>query len=221
MIGRNSSQTLKSKETNPTNTKRKKEPVRCRWAASELAISYHDEEWGVPVHDDRTLFEFLILEGAQAGLSWNTILNKRENYRAAFDKFDPEVISRYDRRKIQQLLRNPGIVRNKLKVASAVANAKAFLLLQKEFGSFDRYIWQFVKGKPRVNSWKSHSKLPARTKESDAMSKDLKSRGFNFVGSTICYAFMQAVGMVNDHVVECFRYEPLAKLSSRKSINVG
>jgi DNA-3-methyladenine glycosylase I len=203
------------------NAKREKKLIRCAWAANELAIPYHDEEWGVPVHDDRTLFEFLILEGAQAGLSWNTILNKRENYRAAFDRFEPELVARYDRRKIQQLLLDPGIVRNKLKIASAVANAKAFLLVQKEFGSFDRYIWQFVDGKPRINSWKSHGHLPARTKESDAMSKDLKSRGFNFVGSTICYAFMQAVGMVNDHVVECFRYKPLAKLPSRKSINAG
>jgi DNA-3-methyladenine glycosylase I len=186
-------------------------PVRCGWAASnELAIRYHDEEWGVPVHDDRTLFEFLILEGAQAGLSWNTILNKRENYRKAFDGFDPERVAGYDRQKIQHLLRDPGIVRNKLKIGSAVENAKAFLRVQKEFGSFDRYIWQFVGGKPRVNRWKSLRQVPARTAESDAMSKDLKRRSFNFVGSTICYAFMQAVGMVNDHVVECFRYKVLA-----------
>jgi DNA-3-methyladenine glycosylase I len=203
------------------SAKSEKKLIRCAWAANELSIPYHDNEWGIPVHDDRTLFEFLILEGAQAGLSWNTILNKRENYRAAFDRFDPGLVARYDRRKIQQLLRNPGIVRNKLKIASAVANAKAFLLVQKEFGSFDRYIWQFVDGKPRINSWKSHSHLPARTQESDAMSEDLKSRGFNFVGSTICYAFMQAVGIVNDHVVECFRYKPLAKLPSRKSISAG
>jgi DNA-3-methyladenine glycosylase I len=184
--------------------------VRCAWASNELAVRYHDEEWGVPVHDDRTLFEFLILEGAQAGLSWNTILNKRENYRAAFDRFDASRVARYDRRKIQQLLRNPGIVRNKLKVASTVENAKAFLRVQEEFGSFDRYIWQFVGGKARVNKRKSLAQLPASTAESDAMSKDLKRRGFNFVGSTICYAFMQAVGMVNDHVVECFRYKVLA-----------
>ena len=175
----------------------------------ELSIRYHDEEWGVPVHDDRTLFEFLILEGAQAGLSWNTILNKRENYRKAFDKFDPASVARYDRRKIQQLLQNPGIVRNRLKIASTVENAKAFLRVQEEFGSFDRYIWQFVGGKPRINKWKSLRQIPARTKESDAMSKDLKRRGFNFVGSTICYAFMQAVGMVNDHNVDCFRYRDL------------
>jgi len=186
-------------------------PVRCGWAASnELAIRYHDEEWGVPVHDDRTLFEFLILEGAQAGLSWNTILNKRENYRKAFGGFDPERVAGYDRQKIQHLLRDPGIVRNKLKIGSAVENAKAFLRVQKEFGSFDRYIWQFVEGRPRVNKRKSMRQIPARTAESDAMSKDLKRRSFNFVGSTICYAFMQAVGMVNDHVVECFRYKVLA-----------
>ena len=183
------------------------EPVRCAWASNELSIRYHDEEWGVPVHDDRTLFEFLILEGAQAGLSWNTILNKRDHYRKAFDGFDAERVARYDRKKIQQLLRDPGIVRNKLKVASAVANAQAFLRAQKEFGSFDRYIWQFVGGKPRVNSPTSLKPVPASTPESDAMSKDLKRRGFNFVGSTICYAFMQAVGMVNDHVVDCFRYK--------------
>ncbi len=184
-------------------------PMRCAWASGELSIRYHDEEWGVPVHDDRTLFEFLILEGAQAGLSWDTILHKRENYRKAFDRFDPQRVARYDRRKIQKLLRDPGIVRNKLKVSSAVGNAKAFLQAQKEFGSFDRYIWQFVGGKPRVNSPKSRQQLPASTPESDAMSKDLKQRGFRFVGTTICYAFMQATGMVNDHVVDCFRYKAL------------
>ena len=182
------------------------QPSRCAWASNELSIRYHDEEWGVPVHDDRTLFEFLILEGAQAGLSWNTILNKRENYRKAFDGFDPARVARYDGRKIERLLRDPGIVRNKLKIASAVGNAKASLQVQKEFGSFDVYIWQFVGGKPRVNSPKSMKQVRARTPESDAMSKDLKRRGFKFVGSTICYAFMQAVGMVNDHVVSCFRY---------------
>jgi len=185
------------------------QPVRCAWANNELAIRYHDEEWGVPVHDDRTLFEFLILEGAQAGLSWNTILNKRENYRKAFSGFHPQRVARFDRRKIEQLLLDPGIVRNRLKVASAVANAQAFLAIQKEFESFDRYIWQFVGGKPRVNSPRSFKQVPARTAESDAMSKDLKKRGFNFVGSTICYAFMQAVGMVNDHVVDCFRFRAL------------
>jgi DNA-3-methyladenine glycosylase I len=166
---------------------------------------YHDEEWGVPVHDDRTLFEFLILEGAQAGLSWSTILNKRENYRKAFAGFDPKRVARYDRRKIDQLLRDSGIVRNKLKIASTIANAKAFLAVQKEFGTFDRYIWQFVDGKPRRNLPNSLKQVPARTPDSDAMSKDLKKRGFNFVGSTICYALMQAVGMVNDHAADCFR----------------
>jgi len=180
--------------------------IRCAWAANDLAIQYHDTEWGVPQHDDRELFEFLILEGAQAGLSWDTILRKRENYRVAFDGFDPKKIARYDRRKVQELLRNEGIIRNRLKIASAIQNAKAFLAIQSEFGSFDRYAWQFVGGKPRVNSWRAGQQLPAKTPESDAMSKDLKKRGFNFVGSTICYAFMQATGMVNDHAVECFRY---------------
>jgi DNA-3-methyladenine glycosylase I len=187
---------------------RTKERVRCAWANNELAIRYHDEEWGVPVHDDQTLFEFLILEGAQAGLSWNTILQKRDHYREVFDRFDPERVARYDRRKVQQLLRDPGIIRNKLKIASSIANAKSFLLVQEEFGSFDRYIWQFVSGKPLVNSPESMKQVPARTAESDAMSKDLKRRGFNFVGSTICYAFMQAVGLVNDHVADCFRSCP-------------
>jgi DNA-3-methyladenine glycosylase I len=183
-----------------------KPPTRCSWARSPLAIRYHDEEWGVPVHDDRTLFEFLILEGAQAGLSWETILNKRENYRAAFDKFDAQRIARYDRHKLAQLLKNSGIVRNRLKIASTVQNAKAFLQVQEGYGSFDRYIWQFVNGAPRVNKLKPGARIPARTAESDAMSKDLKKRGFNFIGSTSCYAFMQAVGMVNDHAVSCFRY---------------
>ena len=189
----------------------KKEVVRCSWPSNDLSIRYHDQEWGVPQHDDRILFEFLILEGAQAGLSWDTILHKRENYRDAFDAFDPKKISRYDHRKLQQLLRNPGIIRNRLKVASATKNAKAFLEVQKEFGSFDRYIWQFVGGKPRVNAWRLGQGLPAKTTESDTMSKDLKKRGFTFVGSTICYAFMQAIGMVNDHAVECFRYKSLKK----------
>ena len=182
-----------------------RQPIRCSWAKGERYIRYHDEEWGVPVHDDRTLFEFLILEGAQAGLSWSTILNKRENYRCAFDNFDPVRVARYDRKKIMRLLADPGIVRNKLKIASSVQNAKAFLRVQEDFGSFDRYIWQFVGGRPLVNPWKVR-KVPAKTAESDAMSKDLKRRGFNFVGSTICYAFMQAVGMVNDHAADCFRY---------------
>jgi DNA-3-methyladenine glycosylase I len=188
------------------------QPVRCRWATGEQMIRYHDEEWGVPVHDDRTLFEFLILEGAQAGLSWSTILNKRDNYRRAFDHFDPRHIAQYDKRKIRQLLADPGIVRNKLKISAAIQNAKAFLQVQEEFGSFDRYIWRFVGGKPVVNQWKSHRTVPAKTTASDAMSKDLMRRGFKFVGSTICYAFMQAVGMVNDHATDCFRYKPLSGL---------
>jgi DNA-3-methyladenine glycosylase I len=180
--------------------------VRCGWARNELSVRYHDEEWGVPQHDDRKLFEFLLLEGAQAGLSWDTILRKRENYRAAFDGFDPQVIAKYDRRKITALLKDTGIIRNRLKIESAIKNAGAFLAVRSGGGSFDQYIWQFVGGSPRVNSWRSMRQVPARTRESDAMSKDLKKRGFSFVGTTICYAFMQAVGMVNDHVVSCFRY---------------
>ncbi|MGA8622887.1 MAG: DNA-3-methyladenine glycosylase I [Candidatus Sulfotelmatobacter sp.] len=195
--------------------------IRCDWARSELAIRYHDEEWGVPVHDDAILFEFLILEGAQAGLSWQTILNKRENYRAAFDGFDTRKVASYDRRKIAQLLKNPGIVRNRLKVASAVRNARALLQVQEEYGSFDGYVWQFVDGRPLVDSWKKRSQLPARTRESDAMSKALKKRGFNFVGSTICYAFMQAVGMVNDHAVRCFRHDEVGRsgVDLRRSVS--
>jgi DNA-3-methyladenine glycosylase I len=195
----------------------KPEPQRCPWARGELMIRYHDEEWGVPVHDDIRLFEFLILEGAQAGLSWETILNKRENYRTAFDGFDPERIAQYakQKRKIAQLLNNPGIIRNRLKIASAVKNARAFIELQKEFGSFDRYIWQFVNGRPQVNLRNAQNPVPARTAESDAMSKDLKKRGFSFVGSTICYAFMQAVGLVNDHVKTCFRRSRV-KVSGRQ-----
>lgn len=169
----------------------------------------------MPCHRDRTLFEFLILEGAQAGLSWDTILQKRENYRAAFDAFNAEKIARYDRRKVQSLLANPGIVRNRLKIVSAIQNAKAFLSIQEELGSFDRYIWQFVDGEPRQNSWHSMRQVPASTPESDRMSKDLRKRGFNFVGSTICYAFMQAVGLVNDHVVQCFRHSQLARKKPR------
>jgi DNA-3-methyladenine glycosylase I len=180
--------------------------IRCTWPSNPLSIRYHDEEWGLPQHDDRVLFEFLILEGAQAGLSWDTVLQKRENYRAAFDGFNPQRIARYDRRKLESLLRNPGIIRNRLKIVSAVRNAKSFLDIQKEFGSFDKYIWQFVGGKPQVTARRSGQRVPASTPESDAMSKDLKRRGFNFVGTTICYAFMQAVGIVNDHSVECFRY---------------
>ena len=186
------------------------EPIRCGWAKGEQYIRYHDEEWGVPVHEDRTLFEFLILEGAQAGLSWSTILNKRENYRRAFDQFDPCRVAQYQAKKIRALLADAGIVRNKLKIAAAVENAKAFLRVQQEFGTFDRYICQFVGGKPRINKWRSLRQVPARTPESDAMSKDLQRRGFKFVGSTICYAFMQAVGLVNDHLVDCIRYKPLA-----------
>lgn len=170
-------------------------------------VEYHDREWGVPVHDDRVLFEFLILEGAQAGLSWETILNKRENYRRAFDGFNAMKIAAYDRRKTRELLHNPGIVRNRLKISATISNAQAFLAVQKEFGSFDRYIWQFVGGKPKVNKLQSSQHIPATSPESDAMSKDLKRRGFRFVGSTICYAFMQAVGMVNDHARDCFRHK--------------
>ncbi len=186
-----------------------KKIIRCDWAKNELAILYHDREWGVPQHDDRVLFEFLVLEGAQAGLSWDTILRKRENYRAAFDNFDVQKISRYNQRKLDSLMRNQGIVRNRLKILSVVKNAKAFLEVQTEFGSFDRYVWQFVGGKPRVNALKSLNQLQSRTAESDALSKDLKKRGFTFVGSTICYAFMQAIGMVNDHMVTCFRYRQI------------
>ena len=179
---------------------------RCEWAVSELMISYHDEEWGVPLHDDRLLFEFLILEGAQAGLSWNTILNKRESYRAAFDNFDASTIAKYGDNKVQSLLMDPGIVRNRLKVAGAITNAQAFLLVVEEEGSFDSYIWSFVRGNTKDEQRKSMAEVPAKTVESDAMSKDLKARGFKFVGSTICYAFMQAAGLVNDHKVDCFRH---------------
>jgi DNA-3-methyladenine glycosylase I len=180
--------------------------VRCGWARNELSICYHDEEWGVPQHDERKLFEFLVLEGAQAGLSWDTILRKRANYRAAFDGFDPAVVAGYNQRKIGELLKDAGIVRNRMKIESAVQNAQAFLRVREECDTFDRYVWQFVGGTPRVNSWRGLQQIPARTAESDAMSEDLKKRGFKFVGSTICYAFMQAVGMVNDHVTDCFRY---------------
>jgi DNA-3-methyladenine glycosylase I len=180
---------------------------RCNWGTNDpLYIAYHDEEWGVPLHDDRRLFEFLVLEGTQAGLSWLVILKKRENYRAALDGFDPQKIAEYDPNKIEELLKNAGIVRNRLKLEAAITNARAVLAVQREFGSFDTYIWQFVKGKPIRNEWKSVAEMPARTDESDAMSKDLRKRKFKFVGPTICYAFMQAVGMVNDHTVDCFRY---------------
>ena len=180
--------------------------TRCGWARSEPNISYHDAEWGVPLHDDRGLFEFLILEGAQAGLSWETILKKRDNYREAFDGFDVERVARYTPKKVERLLANPGIVRNRLKIESAISNARAFLDVQKETGSFDAYIWGFVDGQPRVNTVRGMGDVPASTPQSDAMSKDLKKRGFRFVGTTICYAFMQATGMVNDHAVDCFRY---------------
>ncbi|MGA7160456.1 MAG: DNA-3-methyladenine glycosylase I [Bacteroidota bacterium] len=181
---------------------------RCAWSGSDpLYIEYHDKEWGVPVHDDRKLFEMLILEGAQAGLSWITILRKRENYRKAFDNFDPKRIARYGPKKIKSLLNNEGIVRNKLKIAASIGNAKAFRVIQKEFGSFDEYVWKFVGRKTKQNRPKSLKEIPAKSAESDAMSKDLKARGFKFVGSTICYAFMQAVGMVNDHTTSCFRKE--------------
>lgn len=185
-------------------------PVRCAWARKPLNIPYHDEEWGVPVHEDRVLFEFLILEGAQAGLSWDTILQKRARYREVFDHFDPQRIAKYNVRKIKRLLEDPGIVRNRLKIASAIGNARAFLAVQQEFGSFDAYLWRFVDGVPRKNGWKQSRQVPARTTESDTLSKDLAKRGFKFVGTTICYAFMQAVGMVNDHVTSCFRYAEIA-----------
>ena len=185
--------------------------TRCAWAGSDpLYVAYHDQEWGVPVHDDRTLFEFLILEGAQAGLSWSTILRKRQNYRLAFDDFDPARVAQYDAQKVAELLANPGIVRNRLKIAAAIQNAQAFLKVQAEFGSFDAYIWQFVGGRPRLNAWKTLSELPAATAESHALSKDLLHRGFRFVGPTICYAHMQATGMVNDHTTDCFRYQELS-----------
>ena len=183
---------------------------RCAWATTEPAITYHDKEWGVPVHADRVLFEFLILEGAQAGLSWNTILKKRENYRKAFDGFRAEKIARYGKRDVQRLLRNDGIVRNRLKIAAAITNAKNFLAVKKEFGSFDAYLWSFVGGAPIQNRWRMLTNVPARTAQSDALSRDLLGRGFKFVGSTICYAFMQATGMVNDHVVPCPRHAELS-----------
>ena len=198
---------MKKKSTTLQTSSIRQSVSRCGWAGSDpLYQKYHDEEWGVPVHDDRKLFEMLILEGAQAGLSWITILRKRENYRKAFDKFDAKKIAMYDSKKVKELLQNEGIVRNKLKIAAAIQNAKLFLEVQKELGSFDKYIWQFVNGKQITNRWKSLKEIPAKTKESDAMSKDLKKRGFKFVGSTICYAFMHAVGMVNDHTTDCYFY---------------
>jgi DNA-3-methyladenine glycosylase I len=181
-------------------------PQRCAWARTDLSIAYHDKEWGVPVHDDRSLFEFLTLEGAQAGLSWETILKKRDAYRRAFADFDPAVVARFTPARVGRLLRDPGIVRNRLKVESTIANAQAFGSVQDEYGSFDAYVWDFVDRTPRVNAWRSHQDIPVTTPQSDALSRDLKRRGFRFVGSTICYAFMQAVGMVNDHTVDCFRH---------------
>lgn len=189
---------------------------RCEWCGKDaLYIDYHDNDWGVPVHDDRLHFEMIILDGAQAGLSWITILKRRESYREAFDNFDAEKVARYSDKKIEKLLKNPGIIRNRLKVNSAVANAKAFLSVQEECGSFDEYIWQFTDHRTIQNTWKSLSELPAKTSESDAMGNDLKKRGFSFVGSTICYAYMQAAGMVNDHVADCFRYKEVKKLSTK------
>ncbi len=189
-----------------SNQRKKPELFRCPWAIGDQYVEYHDHEWGVPIHDDRLLFEFLILEGAQAGLSWITILKKRENYREAFDGFDPNVVARYDEAKRVGLMANAGIVRNRLKIQSAVDNAIAFLKVQQEFGSFDQFIWGFVDGRQRHNTWQTIGDVPARTAESDAMSKELKRRGFRFVGSTICYSFMQAIGMVNDHLATCFRH---------------
>jgi DNA-3-methyladenine glycosylase I len=185
--------------------------VRCQWAKSEVNIAYHDVEWGVPVHDEHTWFEFLILEGAQAGLSWDTILRKRTRYREVFDGFDPKRVAQYDKKKVRKLLGDAGIIRNRLKVDAAIANARAFLKVQEEFGTFDEYIWRFVGGRPQQNAWKKHKQVPARTAESDALSKDLQKRGLRFVGSTICYALMQATGMVNDHMVSCFRYVELLR----------
>jgi len=187
---------------------------RCDWCGTEpIYVNYHDKEWGVPVHDDRLHFEMIILDGAQAGLSWITILKRRESYREAFDNFDAQKVSRYSDKRIEKLLKNPGIIRNRLKVKSTVQNAKAFLKVQKEFGSFDEYIWRFVNHETIQNKWKKMSELPAKTAQSDAMSKDLKKRGFSFAGSTICYAYMQAAGMVNDHTTDCFRFKEVKKQS--------
>ena len=190
---------------------------RCPWARNELSIRYHDEEWGVPVHDDVRWFEFLILEGAQAGLSWDTILRKRENYRNAFAGFDPAAVAKFGERKIASLLADAGIVRNRLKINSAIGNAKAFIAVQKEFGSFDEYVWGLVGGRPRINAWRASKQVPARTKDSDAMSKELIGRGFRFVGSTICYAMMQATGLVNDHLIDCARYRAVMRKSEKRT----
>ena len=185
---------------------RVREMRRCEWAKTELAIAYHDKEWGVPLHDDRALFEFLILEGAQAGLSWETVLRKRDNYRASFDGFDTRMVAEYGERKVKELLGDPGIIRNRRKITAAIQNARSFVAIQEEFGSFDAYVWRFVSGQPRKNGWRTVKEIPSRTPESEALSQDLMRRGFRFVGPIICYAFMQAVGMVNDHTVDCFRY---------------
>ncbi len=195
--------------------------IRCGWPSSPISIAYHDREWGVPLKDDRKLFEFLVLDAAQAGLSWEIILRKREGFRAAFDDFNAEKIARYDDKKVKELLADPGIIRNRLKIESAIGNAKAFLAVQKEFGSFARYIWQFVEGKPKINARRSLKDIPATSPESDAMSKALKKRGFRFVGSTICYAFMQAAGMVNDHSIDCFRHAELARRMERWRIRTS
>lgn len=191
--------------------------TRCAWAKTPLGIAYHDAEWGVPVHDDRTLLEFLILEGAQAGLSWETILSRREEYTRAFDNFDPALVAEYPPAKIDELMQTPGVIRNRLKLEVTVRNARAFLAVQREFGSFDAYVWRFVGGAPKVNRWRRPDHVPAKTAESDALSKDLTRRGFKFVGSTICYAYMQAVGMVNDHLVKCFRYDQVSGVGHRAS----
>lgn len=191
--------------------------TRCHWATTPLSIQYHDEEWGVPVHDDKRWFEFLILEGAQAGLSWETILRKRERYREVFDGFDPAVVARYGKNKEKELLADAGIIRNRLKISSAISNAQAFLAIQKEFGSFDAYIWRIAGGAPRQNAWKHPRQLPARTPQSDALTKEMKRRGFRFVGSTICYALMQATGLVNDHLKSCFRYSQVSAKGTKRS----
>src|SRR6266850_1698443 len=208
---RKSEKFAESGTTKTMNEKQQITRARCAWAQSELNIPYHDEEWGVPVHDEHTWFEFLILEGAQAGLSWDTILKKRSRYREVFDGFDPEKVARYDKKKVRKLLGDAGIVRNRLKINAAIGNARAFLKVQEEFGTFDVYIWGFVGARPKQNGRKTHKGLPAKTAESEALSKDLQKRGFRFVGSTICYALMQATGMVNDHLVSCFRYKELSR----------
>jgi DNA-3-methyladenine glycosylase I len=201
-----------TRDPKPATARSTRTRVRCAWCGADpLYVSYHDLEWGVPLHDERRLFEMLVLEGAQAGLSWITVLRKREAYREAFDAFDAEKVARYDGRKVRSLLRNPGIIRNRLKVEAAIANARAFLAVQDEVGSFDDYVWRFVNGKPKRNAWRSLAEVPASTPEADALSRDLRSRGFKFVGPTICYAHMQATGMVNDHLVSCFRYREVGR----------